>query len=190
MLLIPGQTSGFPPSFLAGACIGCSVASHEVGLRGTGTNDSSDRYTNVVYLTPVTADCTGALNYAKIYQPVAETKNVKVCIYNRTTTTPVEADTLVGCSGAIAFDSNADEWKPSGTTATVSGNVTKGNNYWIATIGDANAFHFRYNSAGSGCFYDTVAGSYSSPPANLVGDGSWTTNGEFGNSSVYVTIGK
>jgi hypothetical protein len=140
--------------------------------------------TDYVSVFPATADCSGALGYAKIFQKNAPySTNVKIAVFPRTGA-PDAANEIIGSwTGAIALGSSADTWIPSGTTATITGNVTAGD-YWIAVVvsGDSSIGC----TSGTGAYYRSCSGCYASPPTTLTG--TWTSD-SYSSISAYVTIG-
>jgi hypothetical protein len=167
--------------YYAGAS--CSSASNEVGIRATGTHKAV--FHDYIMIFPVTADCTGALNYAKIYQVNADkTSSAKVAVFPRTGA-PVVGNAIIGAwTSAIAFQASAATWIPAGTTATISGNVASGD-YWIALLVDGDSTSVG-QSGSSGAYYRACASCYDSPPTTLTG--TWSAD-DYETLSIYVTIG-
>jgi hypothetical protein len=169
------------------AAASCSESSNEVNsARDTVQANSNSMNADIAYVFAVTADCTGGLKTAYVYDETNGTgQNVKVCIYNYDGSgAPSASDTLVACSDAVASAVGAG-WR---SASFSSGNVTSGGNYWMAIFNStAGQFNIKYGSS-PGLYYMGSSGYYASNPANL-GGMSGASSASVSPVSAYVTIG-
>jgi hypothetical protein len=128
---------------------------------------------------------TGNLSYAHISHDGTSSENAKVCVYSSSDTTPQNGDAKIGCSGAIA--ANSDAWYQS--AGKLGGAVTDGTNYWVCIISDTtNWSQHRNNTTGSKTWYwYNGTGIYASPPATLTPPSSWSNTADR-DISCYVDI--
>jgi hypothetical protein len=178
LALVSSHSHALCPAVLgggqAGTVSGCDYTSNEIGDRtqyGTNLDWISDR----MYCLQYTADCTGTLRYAYVYHSTTDSESAKICVYSEGDADSVadSSDVLLGCSGAIASGGSTG-WKTDGVALNIA--VTNGVSYWVCGIGSSSTFNMYYSTAaGTTAYYDTIAGSYATPPGDLTGDGSWTT---------------
>jgi len=144
----------------------CNPASNEVGYR-TEQASKQSLAPNAIQCYPVTADCSGTLEYPSIMHYSTGADNVKVGIFTRSGA-PSSGSTRVGnWSGYIASGSSAG-WKTGGDKLT--GSVTNAGNYYLCLCGGTGGWDFYYAASGSTYYYSTT--DCGSPPATL--DLSWT----------------
>jgi hypothetical protein len=117
----------------SGAVAGCSATTNYVGDQ-TQEATSMSIDTNKIYCYAATADCSGNINTAHIYHNGTTTGNIKLCVYNKTSTDPSAGDSLIACSDPIAM-LNSAAWR-TGPIGSVS--VVKDNAYWVCFSSSAN----------------------------------------------------
>ena len=165
---------------------GCNPAENEIGIRDVGgTNWSRSDSAAVIFR--FQADCSGPLNAANIYHNATESTNIKIAVYNSTTTSP-STDTgmsLVGYTGAVSSGGSVG-WK---SGAVPGGNVVAGNYYWVVAVvsganwvlvRDATATTYWYNAIDEKTLYAAF-------PSTL-GQSNWSSEG-WTRPSIYVSIG-
>jgi hypothetical protein len=139
---------------------------------------------NRIYIRLVTLTCdagcsTGSLSTAYLYHNGTGEDNAKVCLYlDDGDDTPDSGDSLVGCTSAIT--TSTQDW----ATGAISGSVTCGSKYFIGMISDATSWASRRQTTSGTGFYQTISGSYTTPPSTL--SGTWTS--ETVTRSLYVTV--
>jgi hypothetical protein len=169
-----------------GSVSGCNPANDEVGSRSTG--GSAQAFSNgYVYCNYATADCTGTLGKAYIWNGNAD-DDVKVGIFTAASSAPPDInDTVIAWSGEITSTDGAESWWASSTD--LGGSVTSGSGYYICIITSTDNWAGNYD-AGSTLYYNAVetGHSYASPPDTLYADeDGWSSTADR-KIEVYVEI--
>jgi hypothetical protein len=165
---------------VAAAGASCDSATNEVGDRSVEASANSD--SGFIGCFVRSADCSGTLGHAFFYSRYSSAAHVKVGIFNKTSTTPVIGDTLIGGWSTSIAAGGDSAWNDSGGDLT--GSVTSSTDYWICYLIDSTP-DFDYSATNSATLYYRSSTQFASPPSTLTG--TWS-NGSYAPVSTYVQI--